>query len=793
MSDRQHLDNKKVNENSTITTHSQLKSRDFLSEFDTYMTFSKPNSSVQPKLTIGQPNDKYEQEADRVAAQVVQQIHSPQKTEEKPVQRVFSHSSDSSAVQRHSSTVETVSSEFETSLDRSRSGGSSLSPQVKEQMESAMGADFSGVKVHTDNRSDQLNRSIQAKAFTTGNDIFFQQGAYQPNTITGQTLLAHELTHTIQQGAANRKVQRLIDESIYNQFQQYEKTKEEQAKWKHTIGEIISLILPKIEWHRWYQEKDKFIKKVKVGAFIPTSKQFNDREKKLEALHFHLLFLIERLREEQNNRKIREDNQITEEHKEKKRSFLKLPQRRHKKTELESPSTELEEKREISNLLVSARILRSSTSRELQDLKSMNEEYKGRYREDVYKEDTEVDLNNFKVLGKGNCNEVSKGAIDGSDGEWVWKADESEFAGDGAVKSGLSSDRNVNMGNRNIAMAALDELLGTGVIPETKRAHSKADDTAGTLMKLVGDKALASAVTIQEDKNEKEEDKHRELVANDIGGYEQSIVQEKLSNIQLLDAICGQIDRHGGNIRVVMDENDKVVSVWGIDNDFAFGTDITVDPGQPISKHRGYPSWVDSKVAQTILKMPEGKIREKLDGLLTNEEIEATERRFQMVRGYIESIRNSERIVEEWNEETYRAQIKEGFRRCREKDEPVAKLQKGADELLSQMQEIITDEEIRTAEDFTWGKRKNEKMDEKLEVKYTKYKELKEARDDLLRELRNVKGRLYGVGQSEKTQVSDYSGSYLFAHALTAEDFFKGMKDIDPDPRDGEVIELPQH
>ena len=76
-------------------------------------------------------------------------------------------------------------------------------------MEQAFGADFSGVKVHTDGQSDQLNQSIQARAFTTGQDIFFRQGQYDPGSKGGQELLAHELTHVVQQngGAVQRQNQ----------------------------------------------------------------------------------------------------------------------------------------------------------------------------------------------------------------------------------------------------------------------------------------------------------------------------------------------------------------------------------------------------------------------------------------------------------------------------------------------------------------------------------------------------------------------------------------------------------
>ncbi|MEH1916916.1 eCIS core domain-containing protein [Nostoc sp.] len=62
-------------------------------------------------------------------------------------------------------------------------------------MEQAFGADFSGVKVHTNGQSDQLNRSIQARAFTTGQDVFFREREYNPGSQGGQELL----THVVQQ------------------------------------------------------------------------------------------------------------------------------------------------------------------------------------------------------------------------------------------------------------------------------------------------------------------------------------------------------------------------------------------------------------------------------------------------------------------------------------------------------------------------------------------------------------------------------------------------------------------
>lgn len=165
---------------------------------------------VQPKLTIGKPNNPFEQEADKVAEQVIQRIHSPRISQDGlGLQRTVTPQVSQLSIQRQSTIpVGPASNEFEQSLNQARHGGSPLGPTIQTKMESAMGADFSRVKVHTDAHADQLSRSIQAKAFTTGNDVFFKQGAYSPDSRSGQELLAHELTHVVQQGSASPTVQR---------------------------------------------------------------------------------------------------------------------------------------------------------------------------------------------------------------------------------------------------------------------------------------------------------------------------------------------------------------------------------------------------------------------------------------------------------------------------------------------------------------------------------------------------------------------------------------------------------
>jgi hypothetical protein len=93
-------------------------------------------------------------------------------------------------------------SDIEAGINRAKGGGQPLDTGLQRSMGQAMGADFSGVRVHTDAQSDQLNQSIQAKAFTTGQDVFFRSGEYNPGSKGGQELIAHELTHVVQQGAA---------------------------------------------------------------------------------------------------------------------------------------------------------------------------------------------------------------------------------------------------------------------------------------------------------------------------------------------------------------------------------------------------------------------------------------------------------------------------------------------------------------------------------------------------------------------------------------------------------------
>jgi len=86
-------------------------------------------------------------------------------------------------------------------IKNQRGGGQALDSSIQTQMGSTTGHDFKDVRVHTSQESDDLNRELDAKAFTTGNDVFFREGQYDPHSSSGQELIAHELTHVVQQNS----------------------------------------------------------------------------------------------------------------------------------------------------------------------------------------------------------------------------------------------------------------------------------------------------------------------------------------------------------------------------------------------------------------------------------------------------------------------------------------------------------------------------------------------------------------------------------------------------------------
>jgi len=239
--------------------------------------------TVQAKLTVGKPGDRYEQEADRVASKVAaksgpsqeiqrqepgtvqritlmtpaedeklgtaearmekdkliqekiqrmggqkeeeplqmmeteeEEVQAKGEEEEEPLQmremeeeEVQAKEEDEEPLQRKELEEEDIQAKGEggnvaspgvtQKIESSAGAGQSLSREILAEMERAFGADFSRVTIHTDAEAVRLNRQLRSRAFTRGQDIFFNEGQYRPESSEGRLLLVHELAHVVQQ------------------------------------------------------------------------------------------------------------------------------------------------------------------------------------------------------------------------------------------------------------------------------------------------------------------------------------------------------------------------------------------------------------------------------------------------------------------------------------------------------------------------------------------------------------------------------------------------------------------
>ena len=165
---------------------------------------------IQRKRVLGPAHDAYEQEADVVATQVVAQLGQSTATEQGPTSTHEAQQNSTPPVLRKVSSTASLSSnesspisdEVEGNIQSSLGSGSHLPGGLQSRMEGAFGADFSNVRIHANSDADNLNSSLGARAFTVGQDVYFGRGEYQPTSGAGQHLLAHELTHVVQQNGS---------------------------------------------------------------------------------------------------------------------------------------------------------------------------------------------------------------------------------------------------------------------------------------------------------------------------------------------------------------------------------------------------------------------------------------------------------------------------------------------------------------------------------------------------------------------------------------------------------------
>ncbi len=215
---------------------------------------------IQCKLSIGAADDPLEQEADTVADRIMRM----------PVTAIPAFSQSLSLQRKCTACAEAeegihrkalgsflqakadgdagvVSDDIAGRIEETRGGGAAMDGGTRSFMEQRFGADFSAVNIHTDATAETLNRELDARAFAVGNDIYFNSGQYNPATESGKHLLAHELTHTLQQqgnAVSTKRLQRKPDKTdedkIYAAIDYPAALQQNNAQWQ-TKGRFYSV------------------------------------------------------------------------------------------------------------------------------------------------------------------------------------------------------------------------------------------------------------------------------------------------------------------------------------------------------------------------------------------------------------------------------------------------------------------------------------------------------------------------------------------------------------------------
>ena len=251
-------------------TNDEAEKQPFFSKQHDVNKSNQRSAFFQPKLLVNAPGDVYEREADSVANAVVnhsantpvvqqkkisavqqmsnadekkdklkgvQKMDKPKEKEKKktPVQQMSNPDEKKDKLKgiqkkdehkeedkkkmpvqtKQEAGATTATPQVASAIEQSSGKGNALSKNALNEMNSSFGVDFSNVRIHNDNEAAAINQELNAQAFTHGNDIYFNKGKYNPDNAQGKFLLAHELTHVVQQNDSlqRKTVQRRVVDS----------------------------------------------------------------------------------------------------------------------------------------------------------------------------------------------------------------------------------------------------------------------------------------------------------------------------------------------------------------------------------------------------------------------------------------------------------------------------------------------------------------------------------------------------------------------------------------------------
>jgi hypothetical protein len=514
-------------------------------------------------------------------------------------------------------------------------GGSStgMPGAVQAKMETAFGADFSDVRIHEGGRAGALG----AVAYAQGNDIHFAPGKYDPHSQGGQELLGHELTHVVQQRTGRVEMPQGKGAPI-NASPSLEAEADELGA-RAARGEAVTVssgagataapttapVQAKLAGTHavlvTQGGKGSSVIKGDWSKLLGKVKQYEKREAKgapqdeLRSLLGALIAKVEAF----------------------------LDEDRHQKDDPER-----------------TQVLQTMLSRLYAERNELRQGRSGA----AYTDDRLVEHQD-NVAG-GAINKLDSVEYKGDDGETEKGFFKEELEGTTsflAQKSGIS-DTNPGFNARSVAMYRIDQLLGTHlIVPTAFATHKrqrvdeegapKGDPTLqpGIFMARAKGAELRSGLV---DKRNVSLGDGKRAGALDL---DDPTLQRCLNQLQILDVLCGQVDRHMGNVFVQQDESGKTIGVTGIDNDLAFGKDVGTEKDEEIPSFKGLPPVVDREVAKAIERLTEKDLRDALQGLIDEAEIAQTVQRLATLQKYLGSLPKDRKLkAKQWGPEARQLQ-----------------------------------------------------------------------------------------------------------------------------------------
>lgn len=590
----------------------------------------------------------------------------------------------------------------ESPLQRKSNGANQMPAEVQAKMESAFGADFSGVRIHA-NSSAATNAG--ALAYAQGNDIHFAPGQYDPHSQRGQQVLGHELTHVIQQ-KAGRVVPtgRVGSGVLVNDDESLEREADEMGARAAAFGtpgpETVQRMAdrtratplvrgPATELIQRMPSSQDIIAKVGAPKRHVKNKMAGTRVGKLLKMKENLIENSTRYRTvldkvDQFDRYVEgtllssapdemdqqtehvmslyasvenaADQYIADKGEDDKTAYMKNLRRSLPLEKLAVRSTVEEHKRHPDLKKPKWKLITSAHPIKLVDLDSdmaTGVSESGALNsvsffeneigdEGVFKETKNTILTEDELPPTATHEEREKA------GSEAWVAGE---------KAGIDL-KNARLAERNVAMSRLDQLLGAGVIAHTEFAlhNSGSGVQKGTFMlKAKGQKAgsLIQSGQIAQDAEGKSQP---DMPENAIDMNDPNL-QRCLSRLQLIDTLAMQVDRHYGNFFVQFDESGRVLGVTGIDNDMSFGNVKAIAKGR--QEFPGLSRFVDKELAERILALRDDDLVAVMEDLLSPEEIDSLLERLHALQSHLKQDATRLLTADQWNEATAKGMLDE--------------------------------------------------------------------------------------------------------------------------------------